>query len=349
MAEAYLKKTLKDCVDRRDFLKMMGMLGIGLVTPAFASPLESLKFNKNLYKVSRTRLLMGTFVNITIMDPSKDKAEDALQRTFLEMESLTWVLNRHADNTPIGQLNREGILRDVTPDIYKVMFRANHFYQLSQGAFDITVKPLIDVYKESFTQTGNPPDVERVKDILKLIDGKNVHCDEGEIRFLKDGMGITLDGIAKGYIVDKTAHLLEKAGIEHALINAGGDIKAVGDRGRGKPWRIAIRDPWKKDKNLEILSLANEAIATSGNYEVYFDREKLFHHIISPKTGYSPRLTTSVTVLAKAVTDADALSTATFIFEPKEGKRFIDSISGAECLIVDRKGTKIRSNGWPLA
>lgn len=349
MVEAYLQKALKGCVDRRDFLKIMGLLGIGLATPVFATPLESLKFNKDLYKVNRTRLLMGTFVNITIMDPSKDKAEDALEKTFLEMESLTCILNRHADNTPIGQLNREGILRDVNPDIYRVMTRAGHFYQLSQGAFDITVKPLIDLYKESFTQTGNPPDGERVKDILKLIDAKNVHYHGGEIRFLKDGMGITLDGIAKGYIVDKAAHFLEKAGIEHALIDAGGDIKAIGDRGRGKPWRIAIRGPWKKDKNLEILSLANEAIATSGNYEVYFDREKLFHHIINPKTGYSPRLTTSVTVLAKAVTDADALSTATFIFEPKEGKRFIDSISGAECLIVDRKGMKIRSSGWPVA
>lgn len=349
MADGYLQKTLKDCIDRRDFLKMMGMLGIGLATPAFATPLENLKFNKHLYKVSRTRPLMGTFVNITIMDPSKDKAEDALQRTFLEIENLTCIFNRHTDNTPIGQLNREGILRDVNPHIYKVMSRADHFYQLSQGAFDITVKPLIDLYKESFTQTGNPPDAQKVKDILKLVDAKNVHYDRGEIRFLKDGVGITLDGIAKGYIVDKAAHSLEKARIEHALINAGGDIKAIGDRGKGKPWRIAIRNPWEKDKNLEILSLANEAIATSGNYEVYFDREKLFHHIISPKTGYSPRLTTGVTVLAKAVTDADALSTATFIFEPKEGKRLIDSLSGAECLIVDQKGMKIRSSGWPVA
>ncbi|HIC91247.1 MAG TPA: FAD:protein FMN transferase [Syntrophaceae bacterium] len=349
MTELYLQKVLKDCVDRRDFLKMMGILGIGLATPALATPLESLKFNKNLYKVSRTRLLMGTFVNIIIMDSSKDKAEDALERTFLEMESLTCILNRHADNTPISQLNRKGILRDVSPDIYKVMSRADYFYQLSGGAFDITVKPLIDLYEESFTQTGSPPDVECVKDILRLIDAKNVHYDGEKIEFLKDGMGITLDGIAKGYIVDKAAHFLKKAGIEHALINAGGDIKAIGNRGRGKPWRIGIRDPWKKDKNLEVLSLANEAIATSGNYEVYFDREKLFHHILNPKTGYSPRSTTSVTVLAKAVTDADALSTATFIFEPKEGKRFVDSISGAECLIVDGKGMKIRSSGWPVA
>ncbi len=348
MVEGYLQKRLRACLDRRDFLKIMGMLGVGLATPSVAATLESLKFNKDLYKVKRTLPLMGTFVTITVLDPSRDKAEEAVGKAFREIERLTVLLNRHADDTPVSQLNREGVLRDTAPEIGEVLVRADHFHRLSYGAFDITVKPLVDLYKESFTQTGNPPDIQRIGDTLKLIGAAQISRNGNEIRFLKEGMGITLDGIAKGYIADKSADRLREMGIRHGLVNAGGDIRAIGDSGKGKPWKVAIRNPWEKGKYLEIISLANEAVATSGNYEVYFDREKLFHHIVSPKTGYSPRLAASVSTLAKTVTDADALSTAAFVLEPKEGKAFIDSIPGAECLIVDSKRLRIKSKGWPI-
>ncbi len=348
MVEGYLQKRLRACLDRRDFLKIMGMLGVGLATPSVAATLESLKFNKDLYKVKRTLPLMGTFVTITVLDPSRDKAEEAVGNAFREIERLTVLLNRHADDTPVSQLNREGVLRDVGPEMSEVLVRADHFHGLSHGAFDITVGPLVHLYEATFAQTGSPPDVQRIEDTLKLIGAGQISRNGNEIRFLKEGMGITLDGIAKGYIVDKSANMLEKMGIRHGLINAGGDIRAIGDSGKGKPWRLAIRNPWEEGKYLEIISLANGAMATSGNYEVYFDKEKLFHHIITPKTGYSPRLTSSVTTLAKTVMDADALSTAAFVLEPKEGKAFIDSMPGVECLIVDSKRLRIKSNGWPI-
>ena len=102
-------------------------------------------------------------------------------------------------------------------------------------------------------------------------------------------MGITLDGIAKGLIVDWAAEELTRRGIDHFLINAGGDIRVAGGKGDGAPWRIAIRDPKSSDSYAAVIRLRDGAIATSGNYEVYFDREKLYHHIVSPWNGLSPR------------------------------------------------------------
>lgn len=352
MTQGRLQKTIRDCLDRREFLKLMGLLGIGIATPAVASSLESLKFDRELYKVTKTRLLTlkgGPFVTITVFDPSKDKAEEAVEKAFLDIKRLTGILNRHVEDTPIGQLNKEGVLRDVNPEIHELLTQSEHFYHLSQGAFDITVEPILDLYLKDFSEKGNAPGIQEINAALRLVNAKNIYHDSGEIRFLNEGMGITLDGIAKGYIVDSAANVLKKLDVKHALINAGGDIKAIGDRGNAKPWRIAIRDPLDKKRNLEVITLIDGAVATSGNYEVYFDREKMFHHIIDPKTGYSPRLSTSVSVFAKRVIDADALSTAVFVFDPVAGKEFVDSIPGAECLIVDSSGLRVKSKGWPVA
>ncbi len=353
MTQGRLKKAIEDCLDRREFLKLMGLLGIGIATPAVASSLDSIKFDKELHKVTRTRLLTlkgGPFVTITVLDPSKDKAHEAVEKAFSEIKRLTEILNRHAEDTPIGHLNKEGVLKDVNPEIDKLLTQSEHFYRLSQGAFNITIKPILDLYVKSFNVKGKAPDIQEIKDVLRLVSAKNIYRGSGEIRFLNEGMGITLDGIAKGYIVDSAAHVLKNnLGIKHALIDAGGDIKAIGDRGRGKPWRIAIRDPKDKKKNLGVITLIDGAVATSGNYEVYFDKEKMFHHIIDPKTGHSPRSTTSVSIFAKRVMDADALSTSAFVFDPVAGKEFIDSIPGAECLIVDSSGLRVKSKGWPIA
>ena len=155
-------------------------------------------------------------------------------------------------------------------------------------------------------------------------------------------MGITLDGIAKGYIVDKTAELIKNMGIKYALINAGGDIRVIGN----KYFKIAIRDSFKPSDYVEIINLKDAAIATSGNYERYFDKEKKFFHIINPKTGESPLKLSSVSVIAKTVTDADAISTAAFTFSPLLAKRFIESTNNS-ALIITRNGFQIRSKDWP--
>ena len=335
-------------IDRRSFLKLSGMMGVGLVsTGIIPVKAEAVKFNKKMVKVSRTRLAMGTFVSMTLIHPSRDRAEEAMGLAFEEIDRLTGLMNRFDEGTAVGQLNREGLLKDIPPEVTDVISRSLHYYRLSNGSFDISVKPVVDLFKTKATggKLITPTEAE-LKQVLRLVGSDKIQLNGHSIRFKKPGMGITLDGIAKGYIVDCASNMLVKHHIQDHLINAGGDIRTMGTRQDKKPWTVAVQDPQKKKRYPDIIKMSNGAVATSGDYEIFYDREKMFHHIVDPRTGLSPRVNTSVSVLAPTAMEADALSTSVFIMAPTQGTRFIDAVSKCECLVISREGTKFKSAGW---
>ncbi len=336
-------------VDRRTFLKYSGILGVGFAFGGLMPVSESVAFNRKLHKVTRARLSMGTFAAITVMHPSRTEADEVIGKAFDEMNRVSRLLNRYQSASAIGTLNRDGHLSDIPREVSEVIARSLYFHRASGGAFDITVKPLVDLYKEHFAAYKSPPSEAEVTRVLDLVDASAVQYDGRTIRFTKEGMGITLDGIAKGYIIDCGAKVIERHGIKHALINAGGDIRAVGGKGSSTPWKVAIQNPDKDGPYVDTITMVNGAIATSGNYEIYFDEEKLYHHIVNPKTGRSPLQSTSVTVLASNVMDADALSTAVFVMEPVAGKQFVEKMPKTECLILTSDNKKSMSSGWPSA
>ncbi|MBW1817950.1 MAG: FAD:protein FMN transferase [Deltaproteobacteria bacterium] len=335
-------------MDRRSFLRLSGLLGLGVasagVLPAAA---EAVKFNRKTYKVSKTRLAMGTFVSMTLVHSSRDQAEQAMGLAFEEIDRLNRTLSRFDGATAVAHLNNEGFLADIPPEVATCMKRSLDFYRVSRGNFDITVKPLVDLFKASFTAGGSvPPSEKQLEEAVRLVGSDKIALDGRSIRFKEPGMGITLDGIAKGFIVDRASNVLTEQGIENHLINAGGDIRTMGVRQDKKPWGIAIQDPQKKRNYPDVIHMNEGAIATSGNYEVFYDREKMFHHIVDPTTGLSPAWNTSVSVVARTAMDADALSTAVFVMEPERSMRFIDSLSRCECLVIPKEGEMLTSSGW---
>jgi thiamine biosynthesis lipoprotein len=334
-------------VDRRTFLKYSGMLGVGLAFGGVMPVSECVAFDRKLYKVTRTRLAMGTFAAVTVMHPSKDEADDIIAEAFHEMERVSRLLNRYDSGSAIGVLNGDGHLSDAPGEVLEVLARAQKFHRSSGGAFDVTVKPLVDLYKGHFADHGKAPSETKVAKALKCVDGNALHVSGNQVRFGKEGMGITLDGIAKGYVIDCGAKVLKRRGITHGLINAGGDIRAIGGKDATTPWRVAVQSPEKDGTYADIITMVDGAIATSGNYEVYFDKEKLYHHIVSPQSGRSPLESSSVTVMAANVMDADALSTAVFVLEPMAGKQFIEGTPNTECLILTASDEEITSQGWP--
>jgi thiamine biosynthesis lipoprotein len=336
-------------IDRRTFLKYSGMLGIGVAASGLMPLSECVAFDRKLYKVTRTRMAMGTFVAVTAMHPSQAEADDAIGNVFKEMDRVSALMDRYNSSSAIGTLNRDGYLAGIPAEVADVVGRSLHFHKMSDGAFDVTVKPLVDLYKDYFAAHGTAPADGEVEKILKLVDGSAVQFDGKNIRLAKEGMGITLDGIAKGYVIDCGARVLERHGIKHGLINAGGDIRAIGGKDSTAPWKVAVQNPEKVGPYADVITMVNGAIATSGNYEVYFDKEKLYHHIVNPKTARSPHESNSVTVLASNVMDADALSTTVFVLEPAAGKRFIENMPNTECLILSAANQKIASSGWPTA
>ena len=227
----------------------------------------------------------------------------------------------------------------------ELVARSLYYHKQTGGAFDITVKPLVDLYKDRFA-AGEKPSETEITSVLKNVGSEHIRFEGGNIAFSRDNMGITLDGIAKGYIVDRVSEFLAKKGVTNHLINAGGDIRANGSGAKGKPWTVAIQDPSKKKEYPDVIRMANGAIATSGNYEVYYDREKMFHHIVDSRTGHSPELSSSVTVMASSVMDADALSTSVYVMQPEAGIQFINTQFDCECFVIGRHGAVEKSSGW---
>ena len=333
---------------RRSFLKLSGLLGLGAATATLVpvERMESLLFNKNNYKVSKTQMAMGTFVNMTVVHSSRDEAENALGLAFTEVDRLVTLLTRYGNQSPICELNAESCLEQPAPEIREVIGRSLYFHRDTNGAFDITVAPLVDLFQERFA-AGKRPTEGDIDTLLELIGSERLRFANGSILLPEKGMGITLDGVVPGFIADRAAKVLADQGIVDHLVDAGGEIRVGGSPAKGKAWTVAIQDPSKNKEFPNVFHLQQGAVATSGNYEVYYDREKVFHHIVNGKTGHSPQQSASVTVMAPTAMDADILSTAVFVMEPEVGMQYINSRPGYECFVVDSRGEALKSNGWP--
>jgi FAD:protein FMN transferase len=332
---------------RRSLLKYAGLLGLGMVSSGLldVETAGAVLFNKREYKVTRTGAAMGTSVSITAIHSSRDEAEKAIWLAFEKIDHLQGMLTHYDPCSPIGTLNTAGRLEYVPLEVKEVIARSLDYHRETGGAFDITIKPLLDLYKNGFGDNTRPIKRE-IEQALKLVNANQVYFRDGVLEYGLGEMAITLDGIAKGYIVDKASEVLGNNGVSNHLINAGGDIRVSGTAEKNRPWSIAIQNPDKSAEYPDIVSMTDGGIATSGNYEIFYDQEKLYHHIIDSRSGYSPLPLASVTVVAPTVMDADALATSVFVMGPQSGKQFINNRLLCECFLVGRDSSIYQSNGW---
>jgi thiamine biosynthesis lipoprotein len=220
-----------------------------------------------------------------------------------------------------------------------VLKKADYYSRISNGSFDITCNPLLNLWMVKAKKENRMPTPEEIEDARELVgyDQLVIDVEGNRARFEKEGMSITLGGIAKGYAVDCACKKLTEAGIKHALVNIGGDMRAVGDK-NGVPWEVALQNPRDKSEYITIIKLDNESVTTSGDYERYFFEDgKRVHHIIDPQTGYSADDCISVTVITKNCVDADALSTAVFVMGPERGKALLDELGVVGVIISSDK------------
>jgi thiamine biosynthesis lipoprotein len=337
---------MKRSLNRRAFMQFLGILGGGWTAKGWTAPLQTMPFSSSLHQTSETRNLMGTFVTLTLLHPSRDQAQAALSEAFQRQEALIRLFDRHDPASALSALNERGALSDPPPDLLNLLGRSLALQARTGGRFDVTIKPLLDLY-ESEKEKGRLPAARAIKEALGRVGAAGLKLSPGKIAFSKEGMGITLDGIAKGTVVDETIAFLRKKGIRHALVDAGGDLRVMGGRADGSPWRIGVYDPDGDARSQELILLREGAVATSGNYMVYFDREKVHHHILSPESGASPLWSTGTTVIAPSAEKADALATALMLFSPAEGRSFIDRQGRPASRVLTREGEKVYSVGWP--
>jgi len=340
---------------RRNFLTAIGLASAGLIVSEISSPLMALgniansQFNKFN---TQTRILMGTFVTISLNTQTSIQADVAFEKAFLKIEELQAIFSRYDSNSPLYELNASGKLRQSPSELKALINKALRFSSLSNGSFDPTVKPIIDLYSANKNLKGSVKiDRDTLVQTRQLVDYKKVKIDGKNISFSQKNMGITLDGIAKGHIADCVASLLTSLGVENYLINAGGDIVTAGTKAANTPWTIAIENPLHPSHlgttYPEIIHLKRKmALATSGSYEIYYDAEKKLHHLINPKTGISLNEIRSATVLSSSAMEADALATAISVMPSHQAIEFINSLPKRECYLVLNNGKSLSSRAW---
>lgn len=300
--------------------------------------------DNSFQRIQQTEEMMDTYFTITVYSDAPETAEKAITAAFKKIKKIDTELRIYSDDTEIARLNRKKILESPSEDLKKNIERALYFSDLSNGAFDITVQPILDLYNKTFMERGFAPAGEKIKQELKKVDYKRVLIKDNAIK-IGDDQIITLGGIAKGYAVEEAVKILKGHGIVMALIDASGNMRAMGKKPEGV-WNIAMEDPRDMTNYITIIPLDNNAVSTSGDYERYFDDKMEYHHIINPKTGYSATELISATVVTNNAFDADALSTAVFVLGKKKGMDLIESLPGVEGLIITREKEILRSSGF---
>jgi len=288
---------------------------------------------------------MDTFVTVTVYTSGEENAQEVISTAFARIEEIEGEASIFDEKSEAFRLNRDGYLEAPSEDFRQMITLSLDYSQITDGYFDITVQPLLDLWQAGLWQESEAIQQSRIAETLGLVGGDKIVIGDEKIYFTVEGMEITLGGIAKGYAVDEALSIISDTGVEHALINAGGDMRMLGTKPQGEPWLVALVNPDNTSQSLAKFSLTDKAIATSGNYERYFDPEKEAHHIINPKTGYSAAGCISTTVIAPSVTQADALATSIFVMGAEAGIELIESIDDTECLIVDAGRTIHLSSG----
>lgn len=305
---------------------------------------EVVAVDRGTQRVIYSRPAMATRVSVSVRVRSLDRADQAIGTAFEEMDRLVDVFSHYDEGSPTSQLNLSGRLDGAPVELVRVVVSALHYHRLTRGSFDISVAPLVELFRQH--RDGGLPDGADVRAALELVGAEHIDVSRQRIGFRRRGMQLTLDGIAKGYIVDRVACMLERHRIRDYLVEAGGDIRAKGSRGQAQPWRVAVQDPDKGTTFPDTLELSRGAVATSGSYEEYYDPDRHHHHIVSAETGTSPQLARSVTVTAPTAIAADALATGVFSMGPRAGIEFVEALRGCECLIVGQRGGLVKSRGW---
>lgn len=282
--------------------------------------------------------IMGTNIHVELWSDSSELAQQAMTAVMAEMERINQLMSPYIETSELAVLNQQAGLHpvQVSKELFDLIALSVELSVETQGAFDITFASVGYLY--DYRQQQKPSD-EQVAALLEAINFRYITLDVGQtsIYFAHPKVKIDLGGIAKGHAVDNAITILQKLGIKHALITAGGDTRLLGDR-LGKPWMVGIRDPRQANKQAVVLPLENIGLSTSGDYERYFEQDGVrYHHILSPKSGTSSHEVQSVSILGPRSTLNDALSTAVFVLGVQEGMDLLNRTPGYDGIILDNQ------------
>ncbi len=285
----------------------------------------------------------GTLIDLTFydVDPARAKqASRALEQAFMQMHSDWHAWQPGALQQVNQQLAEEG-QATTDPAMAALLQEANRLSTLSNGLFNPLIGRLVALwgFHNDEPPSGPPPAEDLIRQLVEQVPtSADVHVDGKQISSRHPAVRYDLGAFAKGYAIDRGIELLQEQGIAHAIINAGGDLCAIGRHGK-RPWRIGIRDPRKPGVLASIELTGDESVFTSGDYERFFEHEgQRYHHIIDPRSGNPAGAVVSATVIHPLAATADAAATALFVAGPDAWPAIARQMGVEYVMLVDREG-----------
>lgn len=314
-----------------------------LLGAILVSSISACSSRKKPSVLTRTEFLMDTVITLKIYDKPEERIMDKAIDRLIEIEDR---MSATIASSDVGLINENAGVKPVQvhDDTYFVIKQAKYFAEISGGAYEPTIGPLVELWDITGTdekERESIPEEEEIQEKKALVNYEDLILEEDNYVYLnRKGMKIDLGGIAKGYAADEVKRIFQENGVKSAIVDLGGNIYVVGNKNRGEPWKIGIQDPFAVINNyMGILEVDHKSVVTSGDYERYFvHKGERYHHIIDPKTGYPAKSDISgVSIISDQSIYGDALSTALFVLGLEEGSKLIKTLDDAEAIFINRK------------
>jgi thiamine biosynthesis lipoprotein len=290
-----------------------------------------------LYQWNGTSL--GSPSRLLLYHPNRAKAERVVALCAAEIERLEQIFALYRDDSEVACLNRDGLITAPSRDLLLVLSECGRLSTLSGGAFDVTVQPLWDLYARHFFGAQAPapegPEPRAVAAALALINWNDIEFGNREVSLRRTAMGVTLNGIAQGYVTDRIIGILRDHGFDQVLSDLGrSEIGVLGRHPDDRPWQVGLADPRQPEKFALVMDLLQGSLCTSGGYGTKFEATGKYHHLFNTATGASAGHYIATSVFAPSAMVADALSTALYVTPPVRGRDLLASYRDATALVT---------------
>ena len=291
------------------------------------------------------QIVMGTFAHIIAVAQNAGTAKKCIRAALEEIHKVDDLMSDYKSDTDISRVNREAYEKpvQVSEATFEVLQRSIEFSKMTDGAFDVTVGPLVALFRKA-KETKVAPSEQQIAEAKSKVGFEKLKLDNENrtVQFSEKGMLLDLGGIAKGYAIDKAIEAAQRCGAVGAMVDIGGDVRCFGLPPKGRDhWLIGLQDPNSAIEGMEggglrlVLKVTNEAVATSGDYQQFVIIEgKRYSHIMNRRTGKSAESLSSVTIIADNATDADALATAVSVMGAEKGLALIEKLPNTEAILI---------------
>ncbi len=331
-------------MNRRNFIKSLGLSSAWLLASSgvIAGTSADPRF------VRRHQFHMGTTIELMLAEDEYNR-ESAIH-AFDALAEVDRLLSVYRVRSDLSLVNHDpGYWHEVSPHFSRVASAAGRIGEMTDGAFDVTVLPVMrhwGFYDEGLPGQDTSRSRRSLRRILERVDFRQLQMKGREARVASAGYSADFGGIAKGYGVDRAIRALSDQNIRCGLVSAGGDIFALGRPAPNRPWRLGIRSPYRPDALCAMVELEDEAIATAGGYENYrIAQGRRIAHILNPRLGMSSDHVASATIIAPDAMTADALATATYVMGVENSRRLLDDLPHVEGIWIDRQGRLTYTRG----